>query len=80
MTKLVEEDVTREDMAWTKLIESPSAAVIIKVEDTPKESPTSSDPPISERKSSLFGTFHRHLRMSLKAVTDSPGPMTRYAK
>lgn len=80
MTKLVEEDVTRDDMVWTKLIESPSAAVIIKIEETPKESPASSDPPIGERKQSLFSTFHRHLRMSLKAVSDSPGPMTRYAK
>lgn len=80
MTKLVEEDVTpREDMAWTKLIESPSGAVIVTVDDTPKESPSSLEP-IGERKSSFFGSLHKQFRMSLKAVSDSPGPMTRYAK
>jgi len=29
------------------------------------------------RKESIFGTFHRHLRRSLKAVSESPGPITR---
>ena len=33
--------------------------------------------PKSERKESLLGSFHRHLRRSLKAVSESPGPITR---
>ncbi|XP_052866627.1 G protein-activated inward rectifier potassium channel 3-like [Anopheles cruzii] len=30
------------------------------------------------RRESIFGTFHRSLRMSLKAVSDTTGPLTRY--
>uniref|UniRef100_A0A182SPW6 Uncharacterized protein n=1 Tax=Anopheles maculatus TaxID=74869 RepID=A0A182SPW6_9DIPT len=29
------------------------------------------------RRESIFGTFHRQLRMSLKAVSETPGPLTR---
>lgn len=29
------------------------------------------------RKGSLLGSFHKHLRRSLKAVSESPGPITR---
>uniref|UniRef100_A0A1A9X1R6 Uncharacterized protein n=1 Tax=Glossina brevipalpis TaxID=37001 RepID=A0A1A9X1R6_9MUSC len=31
-----------------------------------------------QRKESLLGTFHKHLRRSIKAVSESPGPITRY--
>ncbi|XP_075146814.1 inwardly rectifying potassium channel 1 isoform X1 [Haematobia irritans] len=31
-----------------------------------------------QRKESILGTFHRHLRRSIKAVSESPGPITRY--
>lgn len=30
-----------------------------------------------QRKESILGTFHRHLRRSIKAVSESPGPITR---
>ncbi|XP_053679637.1 G protein-activated inward rectifier potassium channel 3-like [Anopheles nili] len=30
------------------------------------------------RRESILGTFHRQLRMSLKAVSETPGPLTRY--
>ncbi|KAL1403994.1 hypothetical protein pipiens_019114 [Culex pipiens pipiens] len=29
------------------------------------------------RRESIIGTFHRQLRMSLKAVSETPGPLTR---
>lgn len=29
------------------------------------------------RKGSVLGSFHKHLRRSLKAVSESPGPITR---
>ncbi|XP_036331037.1 uncharacterized protein LOC118742796 [Rhagoletis pomonella] len=29
------------------------------------------------RKGSILGSFHKHLRRSLKAVSESPGPITR---
>ncbi|XP_058116448.1 G protein-activated inward rectifier potassium channel 3-like [Anopheles ziemanni] len=34
--------------------------------------------PVSRRRESILGTFHRQLRMSLKAVSDTPGQFTRY--
>lgn len=37
-----------------------------------------SNPP-RVRRESLMGTFHRHLRQSLKAVSE-PGPLARYYK
>ncbi|KFB43770.1 hypothetical protein ZHAS_00011509 [Anopheles sinensis] len=33
--------------------------------------------PVGRRRESILGTFHRQLRMSLKAVSDTPGPLTR---
>uniref|UniRef100_A0A182NQM7 Uncharacterized protein n=1 Tax=Anopheles dirus TaxID=7168 RepID=A0A182NQM7_9DIPT len=30
------------------------------------------------RRESILGTFHRQLRMSLKAVSETPGPLQRY--
>lgn len=30
-----------------------------------------------QRKESMYQTFHRHLRRSIKAVSESPGPITR---
>ncbi|XP_055857234.1 G protein-activated inward rectifier potassium channel 3 isoform X2 [Episyrphus balteatus] len=73
------------EQAWTKLLDDKdtNGAVIVKnTNDTdssnPKESPLSMDPPQTKSKESILGTFHRHLRMSLKAVSESPGPITRY--
>lgn len=79
MTKLVEKSDNQDDLAWTKLIDNSnlsSGPVIVKMDDKLKDSPQSETIP-NGRKSSLLGTFHRHLRMSLKAVSDSPGPITR---
>jgi hypothetical protein len=81
MTKLLDEptESPTADLAWTKLInEQSSPGHLVKTEETPTvphESPTSSDPP--KRRESVFGTFHRQLRMSLKAVSETPGPLTR---
>lgn len=83
MTKLVEKIESPDDLAWTKLIDNNSNAspspVIVKMDDKLKDikldSPTATTEPA--RKQSIFGTFQRHLRMSIKAVSDSPGPITR---
>lgn len=34
--------------------------------------------PTGRRRESIIGTFHRQLRQSLKAVSEAPGPLTRY--
>ncbi|XP_049530478.1 G protein-activated inward rectifier potassium channel 3 isoform X1 [Anopheles darlingi] len=39
---------------------------------------TGRDPVTGRRRESILGTFHRQLRMSLKAVSDTTGPLTRY--
>lgn len=71
------------DLAWTKLLDENTVnPVCIKIEDLPKESPTSTEPPpeLPGRKQSIFNTFQRQVRMSLKAVSDSPGPISRYSR
>ncbi|ETN59715.1 hypothetical protein AND_008721 [Anopheles darlingi] len=37
---------------------------------------TGRDPVTGRRRESILGTFHRQLRMSLKAVSDTTGPLT----
>lgn len=69
------------DPAWSKLLDD--NAVSVKIEESPKESSTSSDqapPGMPVRKESIFNSFHRQLRMSLKAVSESPGPISRYSR
>lgn len=84
MTKIMDERRPPEspgDLAWTKLLDenSSSGPVIVKIDDSlQKESPTSSDTPqIEGRRQSILGAFQRQIRLSLKAVSDSPGPITR---
>jgi hypothetical protein len=84
------ESSTTADLSWTQLItEKPPRPTIVRISD---EKPKEMNPeevqlntaeggttqvPRRERRESLMGTFHRHLRMSLKAVSESPGPLTR---
>ncbi|GAB0097972.1 hypothetical protein DMENIID0001_136610 [Sergentomyia squamirostris] len=82
MTKIMDERRPPEspgDLAWTKLLDDNNAPspVLVKIDDShQKESPTSSDPP-NVRRQSILGAFQRQIRLSLKAVSDSPGPITR---
>lgn len=81
------ESSTTADMSWTQLITPTDKArpTIVRIDENPKEmnpdevqlnSNESSQLP-RQRRESLMGTFHRHLRQSLKAVRESPGPLTR---
>lgn len=83
------ESSTTADLSWSQLITSPDKprATIVRIDDKPKEinpeevalnnnSSDNSNRP-RQRRESLMGTFHRHLRQSLKAVSESPGPLTR---
>lgn len=75
------------DLSWTQLITDKPRPTIVRIsDDKPKEmnpdevqlNPSENlQKPRRERRESLMGTFHRHLRMSLKAVSESPGPLTR---
>jgi hypothetical protein len=76
------------DLSWTQLISDRQRPTIVRIsEDKPKEmnpeevtlngSSETGRRPQRERRESLIGTFNRHLRMSLKAVSESPGPLTR---
>lgn len=82
------ETSTTADLSWTQLI-TPSdkpRPTIVRIDEKPKEmnpeevqlnsNETNSHRP-RQRRESLMGTFHRHLRQSLKAVSESPGPLTR---
>ncbi|KAG5681935.1 hypothetical protein PVAND_011337 [Polypedilum vanderplanki] len=77
------------DLSWTQLISERQRPTIVRIDDKPKEinpeemqlngsNENGRRPPQRERRESLIGTFNRHLRMSLKAVSESPGPLTRY--
>jgi hypothetical protein len=68
------------DLSWAKLIsEKPTTRQSVRIcDDQPKEVISDETFP-RQRRESLMGTFHRHLRMSLKAVNDS-GPMTRQTR
>lgn len=73
------------DLAWTKLLDNPiqtskSAQVIIKMndDDTARVSPNTTNETLGMKKSaSWIGTFHNQMRSSFKALTESPGPITR---
>lgn len=79
-------DLPNDDLSWTKLLDGKQvlrhtvAPVIIKIDNASiKDTPSTPETPnTTERKSSFLETFNRQLRSSLKAVTDSPGPITRY--
>lgn len=78
------ESSTTADLSWTQLITEKPKTTIVRIDDKPKEmnpeevqlNPTEVKPR-RERRESLMGTFHRHLRQSLKAVSESNGPLTR---
>lgn len=82
------ESSTTADLSWTQLItDKPQRATIVRIDDKPKEmnpeevqlnpNDGSTNKPVRQRRESFMGNFHRHLRMSLKAVSESPGPLTR---
>lgn len=78
------------DLSWTKLLTEPRTQkpTIVRIDERPKEinpeeeqlnaanGETGKATTPRVRRESLIGTFNRHLRMSLKAVSDS-GPVTR---
>lgn len=70
--------------AWTKLLNGTNtvAPVIIKIDDEPIKNNLSipPTPSMGDRKPSFLDNFNRSLRSSFKAVTDSPGPISRYVK
>lgn len=73
------------DLSWTQLIEEKPRPTIVRIDEKPREIPEeisinpteNGQKPRRDRRESLMGTFHRHLRMSLKAVSDSSGQLTR---
>lgn len=71
------------DSAWTKLMEysQPVNAghVVIKMnDDTARVLPTANVETGGMKKSaSWIGSFHNQIRSSMKAITESPGPITR---
>ncbi|XP_037050300.1 G protein-activated inward rectifier potassium channel 3 isoform X2 [Bradysia coprophila] len=75
-------EASHEDSAWTKLLNGTNtvAPVIIKIDDEPIKNNLSipPTPSMGERKPSFLDNFNRSLRSSFKAVTDSPGPISRY--
>lgn len=71
------------DLAWTKLLANTTpnsdGHVVIKIEDDKsRASPTITTEAIGMKKSpSWLGSFHNQIRSSIKAVTESPGPISR---
>lgn len=79
------------DLSWTQLLTDKPKKLrptIVRIEEMPKEvNPEEQQLNGTkgengrriprERRESMIGTFNRHLRMSLKAVSESPGPLTR---
>lgn len=71
------------DLAWTKLLDNPTPTtghVVIKMNDdeTARISPNTTSESLGMKKSaSWIGSFHNQIRSSIKAVTESPGPITR---
>lgn len=77
------------DISWTHLLselpkgEAQTIAIVDvnKKDDVPEDEILNLANNIGEnqldRRESLMGTFNRHLRMSFKAVSESPGPLTR---
>ena len=91
MTKSIEEqnESLTSDVAWTKLLDgdadlTPSPTVIKMDNDV--ECPPLNDGEAQEltessgrqRRESILATFNRQLQRSLKAVSESPGPLKRY--
>lgn len=81
---------TPQDNAWTSLLGNTNTpeSVVLKMEDMDKDSNTlpgtpctpatpATATPASQRKVTLLSAFHRNLRMSIKAVTESPGHISR---
>lgn len=78
----VRTEASHDDSAWTKLLNGTNtvAPVIIKIDDEPIKNNHLSIPPeptMGDRKPSFLDNFNRSLRSSFKAVTDSPGPISR---
>jgi hypothetical protein len=81
------ETSTTQDLSWTQLIPSTEKKTsVVRIEEKPKDikdqdeerlNNDEKNPQQRRRRESLMGTFHRHLRQSLKAVSESPGPLTR---
>lgn len=70
------------DLAWTKLlpnVPTNPSHVIIKLDDEKLcAAPITVAEPVGMKKSpSWLGSFHNQIRSSIKAVTESPGPITR---
>lgn len=80
-SSLLEPESPSGDLSWTKLLDGSASpgSIIVKIDDQqPKEVAQTPDPELNNRRrESILGTFHRQLRMSLKAVSESPGPLTR---
>lgn len=66
------------DLAWTKLLDTPTPGhqVVIKMNDD-TTSVTTTQTPGMKKSASWIGSFHNQIRSSIKAVTESPGPITR---
>lgn len=92
MTKKVDDNGDMPpDNAWTSLLSKSNAPepVIIQMEkkdidmetatpDTPATPASLDTPRLNDRKANnLLSSFHRNLRMSIKAVADSPGHFQR---
>lgn len=84
-----ESECSPTDLSWTQLLTEPRTQkpTIVRIDERPKEMNPEEEqlnaangetgkPTPRVRRESLIGTFNRHLRMSLKAVSDS-GPVTR---
>lgn len=86
------ESSTTADLSWTQLIATDKPRpTIVRIDDKPPKEMNPEEVQLNsnentthtrrERRESLIhrhlGTFHRHLRMSLKAVSESPGPLSR---
>lgn len=78
------ESSTTADLSWAdQLISDKPRQQIVRISDDQPKEINSEEVQLNatealprQRRESLMGTFHRHLRMSLKAVNDS-GPLTR---
>lgn len=73
------------DLSWTQLIADKQRPTIVRIDDKPKEinpeevqlTATNNETAGRRRRESIIGTFNRHLRMSLKAVSEANGNLTR---
>lgn len=73
------------DLAWTKLLDNSTpttgSQVVIKLDNEKvNDSPNGTTEPVVvglKKSPSWLGSFHNQIRSSIKAVTESPGPITR---